>query len=813
MKTDRLTIGSLILLLLILIAVLFKSGFLWGINHLAYLPLLISAVIIALSVIIYITLSKITYRKSDEKSSIISAKPGLRILFIVLSAIILLLILYSFQSATQLWGDGYLRANETENGRKFYFTEPLDKFTQYLVYNSFGKALNQSSIQSHQMVSICGGLLFFLIGLWFIGQFAKSRMERLILGALIFSSGLIQLYFGYVESYSLATPIFLLSIGVSFAEYKNQKSLIMGQIVFFIACLFHMSLLAYFPAFLLTTVLILKSNKKSRNILAVAISIMIPVVAIIIAVVLNRIQFGSSFQSSIFDYMFISLLPNDSGYWLFSISHLRDIINQLLLVSPAAIVIIIASSPFRKLSKKTPVYIFLLTLSGCGLAFLLLFNTAFGIGRDWDLFSSIAIPLNILAAYLLADKIKSESIKSTGIIFLPVLAAMIISIGFVTANSRTDSSLARYRDIIDQNTYGKPLNLENFSNYYQTIADTANYHATLREAGEILPHPRYYHKIAQSYLSLGMIESAIKYYYQALDRDSAYVPSLTALGFVFGQMGVEDPRSLPLAEKFLVKSLQFDPQNSGTHLNLGLIYLQAHKHEEGIASLHKAIEIEKDYIDAYVNLGQAFMQTQAYNSAEYYFKIVLEKDKQQFRTYISLAKLYHKADDDSRAIVVLNDAYKIFSQPSQRIEIAKTFAMLGAFEKSVTILASVIESQDSPLEAYVTLSNLYHLLNNDKASLNVLSVACRYRQNPASLLILAESFLQVKAKDSAEVYFTEVLVRDKTFMEGYQKYALFYMLQGDSSKARQILELGLKYITDTDDREKLLSTLEKIPQD
>jgi tetratricopeptide (TPR) repeat protein len=812
MKLDRLTIGSLLLLSLTLIAALFKPGFLWGINHLAYLPLLLACVIIAFCVLIYLIIVKITVGQTTGKPSKIYHKSGRRVLIIVLITIMLLLILYNFQSATQLWGDGYLRANETEKGRKIYFTEPLDKFTQYLVYNSIGKTLNLTSIESHQMVSIFGGLLFFLICLWIIGQFAKTRLERLLLGSLVFSSGLIQLYFGYVESYSLATPLFLLSIGMSFSEYKKNQPLIMGQIVFFIACLFHMSLLAYFPAFMITTILILKSNKKNINILAVAISAMIPILSILIVIALSRIQLGNSFQSGIFNYLLISLLPNDTGYWLFSPSHLLDIVNQLLLVSPAAMIILFTSSPFRQLSRKTPVYIFLLVLSGCGLLFLLLFNTAFGIGRDWDLFSSVAIPLNILAAYLLAEKVKSGSIRSRKIIFLPILSAMIITISFVVGNSRIDSSLNRYRDIIDQNTYAKPLNLENLSNYYVTIADTANYHSILREAGEIWPHPRYYHKIAQSYLALGMTEAAIKNYYLALELDSSYIPSLTALGFVFGQIGIEDPRSLALAEKFLVKSLEFDSNNSGSYFNLGMIYLQAHKHDEGVAALKKAIKLDPNYLEACSNLGLAYMQAQVYDSAELYYKLVLDKDRKQFSTYLSLAKLYHETNDKSRAVVVLNEALTNFDSAPDRIEIAKAFAMLGAFEKSIMILTTVTDTEERPLESFITLANLYHLLDRDIEAMNVISSARRYHQNTKSRLIIAETFLQLKANDSAEVCFNEVIIHDKTYTEGYHKFALYYMLQGDSAKAREMLELGLNHITNPLDRERLLSTLAKIPQ-
>ena len=228
------------------------------------------------------------------------------------------------------------------------------------------------------------------------------------MGAFIFSSAIMQIYFGYVESYSISSPLFLFAIGAYYVEVKNNRSIIPGLLIYFFACLFHMSLLAYYPAFLLLTIILWRSKERRHSLVEFIAATAIPILLIAMVIVLSNLQFGGSFSQNIFDYLIIPLSPNESGYWLFSPAHLIDMVNQLLLVAPAAIIIFITFNPFKRKYYKDHFNLFLALLSICGLVFLALFNTSFGIGRDWDLFSSIAIPLNILAGVVFITALRDS---------------------------------------------------------------------------------------------------------------------------------------------------------------------------------------------------------------------------------------------------------------------------------------------------------------------------------------------------------------------------------------------------------------------
>ncbi|NIP42694.1 MAG: hypothetical protein GWO41_11905, partial [candidate division Zixibacteria bacterium] len=80
----------------------------------------------------------------------------------------------------------------------------------------------------------------------------------------------------------------------------------------------------------------------------------------------------------------------------------------------------------------------------------------------------------------------------------------------------------------------------------------------------------------------------------------------------------------------------------------------------------------------------------------------------------------------------------------------------------------------------------------------------------SSLIALAETFLQLGAGDSTEVYLLNAIARNKSFHLGYRKLGTFYLLQGMQEKARQVLEMGLANVDDPQGRKSLSSLLEKI---
>ena len=454
MNSKNVIVSSAAIAILVIIAGILQLADLWGINQYGFMtiPYLIPPVILAcLGYYLMVTLAG----NNNPFAQKLSKSQNLQIPLLIVSLIVLVFMFYQFKSATYLWGDGYLRILETQNGMKIHFSEPLDKFIQYFFYSTLNNSIGLSAIQSHQIISILGGLLFFAITIYMSRKIGDSPFENMLIGGLLLTSAIMQLFFGYVESYTISTPLFLLAVGRSYLDLKKGKSLLTGFIIYLLACLFHMSLLAYWPAYFLTALFGYRHKKNSvnRNSLIIFGAGLIGLLAI--AFVLNHLQFAGKFDRNIFEFLLIPILPNTGGYWLFSPRHLLDMLNLLLLTAPGALIITAACFDIRKIRQISPSHKYLGWLVACGFLFLLLFRTSFGIGRDWDLFSSIAIPLNLFAAVLLIERLHEVKAPNFKLIFLPVLLSALIGFGFISANSSEQSTVARYRKITDLTDYGR----------------------------------------------------------------------------------------------------------------------------------------------------------------------------------------------------------------------------------------------------------------------------------------------------------------------------------------------------------------------
>ena len=626
MNSRNLIIISVIIAFLILIASLFQLADLWSVNQFGFLPV-IYLIPTILSVVILYYLCIVFSNGKNALAVNLTNSHSAKTALLILSFALLIFLFYQFKSATYLWGDGYLRILETQSGMKIHFSEPLDKLLQFIVYNNFGEILGLTAIQTHQVISILGGTLFLAFTIYLARKIGSEKFETLLIGGLLLSSAVMQLFFGYVESYTISTPIFLLAIGKTYLNLKSGKSFLSGFLIYLLACLFHMSLLAYWPAYFLTAFFAFRRDNSIQNRNSLIITGTGLAVMLAIAFFLNRLQFEGAFGKNIFEYLVIPILPNHSGYWIFSPRHLLDMLNLILLTAPGALIILACCLDLKKLKTFSPALKYLGWLSICGFLFLLLFRTSFGIGRDWDLYSSLALPLNLFAAVLLIEKVRNLKSYNYKLLFLPVLISALIGFSFIITNSNEQSTVQRYRKITDLTDYGKNLNLENLGEYYLSVNNYEDYCKVLRQATAVFRHPRYNFKIGMLYFDQGRMTEALKYFRNAYQIDSTYVPAVNYLGIVHGYLSEADQSNLKIAEQYFLRVVKLDPEHANAYYNLGHVYFNAGQYELALQALHQAIIHEPDNNNAYQNLGYTFEKLGQTDSAQYYFQLAEQMQK------------------------------------------------------------------------------------------------------------------------------------------------------------------------------------------
>ena len=106
------------------------------------------------------------------------------------------------------------------------------------------------------------------------------------------------------------------------------------------------------------------------------------------------------------------------------------------------------------------------------------------------------------------------------------------------------------------------------------------------------------------------LKDRISTYEKIIERDSTYDDAYNNLGVTLFYAGETDR-----AEEMLRRAIALDPYNYQAHNNLGLLLGTIHRYDEALKHLFIAIQIRRDYFDAYYNVGYIYMWKEDFESS------------------------------------------------------------------------------------------------------------------------------------------------------------------------------------------------------
>jgi hypothetical protein len=268
-----------------------------------------------------------------------------------------------------------------------------------------------------------------------------SRNRRLAPGwltyGLLASLGLIQLFFGYIENYSFAAAAVLIYMWLGIEVAQHRRPLWIAATALAFANVLHPSTLVLGPSMLYLGWLELgraqgAGNKRAlSDVIRTGVEIIAPMAAVY-GITWIMMETGGHGLSTLFssdrpgggDARWIVPLRETTTEWehytLFSWPHVRDFVNEQLLVAPVALPSLVFLGLVQLFRSKTagdaaqseeitPSYFtqdrllvwFLIIATGFYLFFVWMWNPDYGGQRDWDLFSLVAIPESLLLVYAL----------------------------------------------------------------------------------------------------------------------------------------------------------------------------------------------------------------------------------------------------------------------------------------------------------------------------------------------------------------------------------------------------------------------------
>jgi hypothetical protein len=539
-KTSRgIFIAGFVIAGLYIIAGIIPIQKLWGVNHLQYFSSFGKIIFAALLLIIFVPgaagkIYRIAVRTGKAFGEL--PLPARMIALLVITAVIF----YFFRVHVHSLGDGYQRVYQIEKGYNYNPTEPLDFFLHAVLYAFLNKQFAISAEKIYVFYSITCGIIFTLaIHLVRLPGVLDST-EQTTIKLLAFFTGGLQLFFGYVESYSLIYPAAVLYLLAAYRFVVEKKGLLLCSVLFAVSLVSHLMGVILVPSYIFILYLSIRHRKELSR-LKIAAGFAIP--ALMVAILASyeiRARLKASFpRPGVAD----QILPffGIDRYAAISPEHLFDILNEILLVVPVMILIIVGLLICRKSVKtrSAPSLFLWLTGAASGL-FLLIFDPKLGMARDWDLFS---VPTTLLALALIIHAAHKGIFRSLGRLTGTVLIALpiITTVIWFAMNSSEKAQLARAENLLFISDRGRGYSTELLAHYY---AQDGKNDARALELLKTIPPAnrgaRVYGKIAQLLIELDRGKDALAYTRRGIAEDSSFADLYYLQGVSFYRINQPD---------------------------------------------------------------------------------------------------------------------------------------------------------------------------------------------------------------------------------------------------------------------------------
>jgi hypothetical protein len=354
------------------------------------------------------------------------------------------------------WGDAYVLTVALDydgpGGPLIYnWQAPLTVFTHQRLWQFVANPLLGWPPETvYAAVSIVCGMIFVYVLLVFLAQLGRNSLETAILAGLMLTTGSMQLFFGYVENYTIISLGLLITLFLAWRALRGEVQPGWPVLALSLTNSFHPSTVFLWPGMLFLVWLCWKRQRISL-INGLLQTILPPL--LVGGGTFALMEYGDHGLSSLLGadrpgggdgIWFVPLFATTTQwqhYTMFSVAHILDWSNEHFLISPFGLPLIILSlitvyrfrltlfdpsnfdpsmfapSNIDALPDKDYAYFLGVTTT----VYLLLswvWNPDYGGQKDWDLFAPSAFVYTLLAGYLLVRTLSDRDKLKTGSLFV-----------------------------------------------------------------------------------------------------------------------------------------------------------------------------------------------------------------------------------------------------------------------------------------------------------------------------------------------------------------------------------------------------------
>ena len=322
-------------------------------------------------------------------------------------------------------------------GQLVTYDEPLELFFHSLAYRTLHTTFDASVEHAYALLSVAAGGLAWLAVVRFWHRVEPRPAARGLALLLFAATAANQLFFGYVENYTLVAAASLFYVLV--AERTLAGVVPPTAAAFVLGAAASLHILAGWLGLSLLWLWWATPPRRASTLAAMLVAGATPLLVTITGLTLLGVPLASLTQTHLAALKFIFLIEPDSPIYVypaFSGQHWQDIANQWLLVSlPASLAALAAlRTAGRSLPWRDPLLGFLAAASLGLHLFAATWNAEIGAYHDWDLFASMGLIDALLGArmLLLANR-DGQAVLAAG---LPIAALGLALTGaFIWSNA------------------------------------------------------------------------------------------------------------------------------------------------------------------------------------------------------------------------------------------------------------------------------------------------------------------------------------------------------------------------------------------
>jgi tetratricopeptide (TPR) repeat protein len=668
-----------ILILVHLLTVYVAPQYMWGVHFYHFFPAGIGWILSLVTLTILIPgVGEFLYEKFAAFAEKIK-KPFERLnpnITFLLFSLFSLPIFWIFRNRLHLLGDGYFRIRDLPQGN-LHLQEWLDGFIHLAVFRIMSKLIpNWTPELTYAIISILCGGVFVFISLKLSSFLGKNGFQKVLIFFFLITLGSIQLFFGYVESYTILQVVLLAYIWFSFRYFAGKTNMYPALLTLVMSIGLHITSLIYLPSFvyLLTKgrTRLMPSGMDEASSLGKQkgrvrkegdwkkpISTYLIVAALIIAAFLIAawVYIAATRLEKTGKGIFLVPLMGTENYpfGIFSLGHISEFVNQLLLLSPLGISLMlfflfytIKYKSYRSGGKFEDRMInFLFLASLLALVYLFVFNFTLG-SADWDLRCSPAPFFGLLGVLLFirwGEKRSTVSSPSTslrtspqstadqpvipeerrlrswgmnhtvyawGVVF--ICFGLFHTVPWVLINANNNKSVARYTLIQEHDPH--PVDETNYNLY--KIARILNWAGMPSEMGKLYrraternPYDTLsYYNLAAYYHKKNDYDSALIIADTLLKIDSTYPKGNWLVGNVYLKKG-KYSQALP----YLERAFPYLADNMDYLYDLGMTNYWTNRFKEARACGAQMVKLDPSFPGGYHLMGLAYVQLGEFDNA------------------------------------------------------------------------------------------------------------------------------------------------------------------------------------------------------